>query len=42
MENKLALFESKEIRKVWCNEEWFFSIVDVAWALTDSFNPTDI
>ncbi len=41
MENKLAIFESKEIRKVWFKEEWWFSIVDIVWALTDSINPTD-
>lgn len=41
MENKLAIFEDKKIRKVWHNDEWYFSIVDVVWALTDSVNPTD-
>ena len=41
MENKLAIFEDKKIRKVWYNDEWRFSIVDVVWALTDSVNPTD-
>ncbi len=41
MENKLAIFESKEIRKTWYNNEWYFSVVDVIGALTDSVNPTD-
>jgi len=37
--NKLSLFEGKNIRKIWRNEEWFFSVVDVVEALTDSSNP---
>ena len=32
----LIPFEGKEIRKVWHNEEWYFSIVDVIEVLTDS------
>lgn len=39
MDNKLALFEEKEIRKTWQDEKWYFSIIDVVFALTDSSNP---
>ena len=39
MENKLAIFESKEIRKVWHNDEWWFVVEDVVFALTESKNP---
>ena len=39
MENKLALFEEKEIRKTWQNNKWYFSILDVVYALTDSKDP---
>lgn len=40
MENSnLIPFEGKEIRKVWHNEQWYFSIVDVIQILTDSNNP---
>ncbi len=28
-DNKLILFEGKTLRKVWYNEQWYFSIVDV-------------
>lgn len=35
-ENKLALFEEKEIRKVWHENDWYFSIVDTVMVLTDS------
>ncbi len=37
----LALFESTAIRKVWHDEAWYFSVVDIISALTDSSNPTD-
>lgn len=35
-ENKLAIFEDNEIRRVLFDEEWFYSIEDVVRALTDS------
>jgi DNA-damage-inducible protein D len=35
----LSLFEGKEIRKIWYQEEWYFSIVDVVGALTESPTP---
>ncbi|MCU0289579.1 MAG: phage antirepressor protein, partial [Acidobacteria bacterium] len=39
--NKIVVFESKEIRRAWIEEEWYFSIVDVIAVLTDSQNPRD-
>lgn len=39
MNNKLALFEEKEIRKTWEENKWYFSIEDVVYALTDSKDP---
>lgn len=40
---KIVLFNDKSIRSHWDaeQEEWFFSVVDVVAALTDSANPTD-
>ncbi|MFA5793372.1 MAG: Bro-N domain-containing protein [Candidatus Gracilibacteria bacterium] len=38
-ENKLVLFQSKRIRRIWHNDEWFFSVVDIVEALTESSNP---
>lgn len=38
---KLALFEEKEIRRKWKDNDWFFSVIDVVAALTDSANPND-
>ncbi len=40
-QNKIVVFESKKIRRIWHNEEWYFSVVDVVGALTDSANPRD-
>ncbi len=37
--NKIALFESKQIRKIWNNNEWYFSVVDIIEALTESPTP---
>lgn len=39
--NAIKLFESKQIRTLWDEneEEWFFSIIDVVAVLTDSKNP---
>lgn len=39
MDNKLALFEEKAIRKKWEDDKWYFSIEDVVYALTDSKDP---
>jgi len=37
----LALFEQKQVRRVFHEEEWWFVIVDIVSALTDSANPSD-
>lgn len=43
MKDKIQLFEEKQVRSVWDDEkeQWYFAIVDVVAALTDSANPTD-
>jgi len=35
-QNKIVVFESRKIRRLWHNDEWYFSVVDVCGALTDS------
>lgn len=41
--SNIKLFQDKKIRSSWSDEEeqWYFSVVDVVEALTDSVNPTD-
>lgn len=41
MDNRIKVFENKEVRTLWNAEEkeWYFSVVDVVEVLTDSANP---
>jgi hypothetical protein len=39
VETRIAIFRNKKIRKVIYKNEWWFSVVDVVWALTDSAKP---
>ena len=41
--SNIKLFESKEIRTVWNeeNEKWYFVVADVVQVLTDTPNPSD-
>ncbi len=36
-----AVFEAREVRRVWHDEQWFFSVSDVVQVLTDSLNVKD-
>ena len=38
-ETHIAIFNGKAIRRKLVNNEWFFSVVDVVGALTESGNP---
>jgi prophage antirepressor-like protein len=38
-ENRITLFQKREIRRTIHNNEWYFVITDVVAALTDSVNP---
>jgi len=35
-ENSIVIFKEKQIRRTWHNQEWWFSVVDVCRALTES------
>lgn len=39
MTNKLVVFEDKKIRRIFHDEEWYFSVIDVIEVLTGSSNP---
>jgi len=37
--NALVIFEGQQIRRIWYDGRWFFSVVDVVGVLTDSQDP---
>ncbi|MCK4808951.1 MAG: phage antirepressor protein [Candidatus Aenigmarchaeota archaeon] len=37
--NALVVFKGRKIRRIWHDDEWWFVIVDIVMALTDSVNP---
>lgn len=40
-QDKIIVFENKKIRRIWHEEEWYFSVIDVVGVLTDSINSRD-
>ena len=39
-DNQLVVFQDKKIRRIIVDDEWYFSVVDVVAALTDSLDPS--
>lgn len=39
--SKIAVFKGRKIRKIWIDDAWWFSVIDVVAALTLSDNPRD-
>jgi len=35
----LVVFQGKQIRRKWFNDEWWFSVVDIIEVLTESKRP---
>ncbi len=39
--NKIILFQDRKIRRIWLEDDWHFSVIDIVGILTDSTNPRD-
>jgi hypothetical protein len=40
-EKALVVFQGRSIRRIWHDKEWYFVVVDIIAAITDSPNPSD-
>lgn len=40
-DRKIILFQNRKIRRTWHEHDWFYSVIDVVEALTDSVNARD-
>lgn len=38
-QGRIVVFGAKKIRRAWVADQWFFSVIDIVAALTDSKNP---
>jgi DNA-damage-inducible protein D len=41
MDSHLVVFKDKQIRRILIEDKWYFAVVDVVAALTDSDKPRD-
>jgi len=41
IQTAISIFEEKQVRKIWHDKQWYFSVLDVIFALTDSKDPKD-
>ena len=40
MDNALVVFQGKNIRRIWFNDEWWFVAADIIEAITESKDPS--
>lgn len=38
-DNSLVVFQDEKVRRIWHQDQWFFSVVDIVAVLTDSPTP---
>ena len=38
-QGKIVVFGGKRIRRAWVDDQWYFSVIDIVGALTDSVSP---
>jgi prophage antirepressor-like protein len=38
-QKQIAIFEEKEVRRVWHNKQWYFSVIDIVAILSGSERP---
>ena len=38
-ESRIVVFQEKTVRRIWHNDEWWFSVIDVVGVLSESDNP---
>lgn len=38
-QDRMVVFGAKQIRRAWVHGQWYFSVVDIVGALTDSASP---
>ena len=41
-QGKIVVFGARQIRRAWVDGQWYFSVVDIVGALTDSPNPREL
>jgi DNA-damage-inducible protein D len=39
LQGKIVVLGAKQIRRIWVDDQWYFSVVDIVGALTDSASP---
>jgi prophage antirepressor-like protein len=40
-QGQIIVFGARQIRRIWLDDQWYFSVADIIGALTDSDNPRD-
>jgi len=41
-QGKIIVFGARQIRRAWVDDQWYFSVIDIIGALTDSASPPKV